>query len=82
MIADWQSRCTSLLPEIHEENFNAWWETIVDCVLEYWRSHPVKYQSALRQIGYPRKTEQGRRNLAVKRLRRAFRGVIGLQPSK
>ena len=62
MIADWQSRCTSLLPEIHEENFNAWWETIVDYVAGILAIASGEIlRSALRQIGYPRKTEKGRR---------------------
>jgi hypothetical protein len=78
VISDWQMDCATLSRPT-EKNFDAWWNVINRCVLEYWHCSRRGYAEALEKVGNPHETESRRRNVAMTEVRQAFRGLLGLR---
>jgi hypothetical protein len=76
LIADWQKRCKELSQPITDTNFDDWWKVVKLCVLQYWQNPRSNYRKALNIIGQKNLKTWERRELALARVKQAFRSLI------
>jgi hypothetical protein len=75
-IWDWHKHCKPLSHPITDANFKDWWKVIKMSVLQYWINPKGNYQEVLNAIGQKNLKEWQRRELALARIKQAFRSLI------